>query len=520
MSRLCSAIILFLLPCLVQARPYLVLFGSADCGECAAIKADWRKRAVDDKSPVMFYIDIDDAANYRLFKQVERALPDQPRSSSFPVVLAGRRMIAGAEPYFAFLPELEQVLSEDLPEQELFAQFADAAAQSPGGLQTWVTPEPKAATPPVAALDDRRYDLLYLEADGCRKCARQQHELGLLKLQLPNLRIDKFDIGTERGQIMRQRILRHFGLPEDDSRSFSPSVSWNGGYVEGRAATVEELARGLTADQGRINAGEDAPFWADPPTPAPEVKLTAILEKATWWTIFCAGGADGINPCAFATVIFLISYLLYLRRGRCYVMAVGLCFCAGVFASYFLIGIGASFILKYIHRWGWVRLALYLGFALFGIVLAALHVRDAIRYRRSGRIQDMQMGLGSEKHRKIHEKIRNWTRKSGWMAFPAAVGLGMVISALELVCTGQIYLPVIIAINTSGINLRAVLLLLLYNVAFVLPLLAVTGLAFFGVGAEFLARKARDHIFATKLLMAALFLALSMLMIAYALFMG
>ena len=229
-------------------------------------------------------------------------------------------------------------------------------------------------------------------------------------------------------------------------------------------------------------------------------------------TILLAGLVDGVNPCAFATVIFLVSYLLYLRRGRRFVLMAGLLFCAGVFTSYLLFGVGLSFVVDYLNRFIIVKRIFYWAFALVGLILAILHLRDALRYRHSGNAADMEMGLNAQTHRKIHDKIHRWAELTGWLALPATVLLGVVVSAMEFACTGQIYLPIIIAINSAGFNLRAMIFLLLYNFIFILPLLAVTVLAYFGIGAKSLAAFARNHVFATKALMALLFLLLAIVM--------
>ena len=95
---------------------------------------------------------------------------------------------------------------------------------------------------------------------------------------------------------------------------------------------------------------------------------------------------------------------------------------------------------------------------------------------------------------------------------PAALLLGAIVSSMELACTGQIYLPTLAAINADGINLRAVLLLLLYNFFFILPLAIITALAVMGVGAQPVAAWARKNVVATKVAMAVLFACLAVLM--------
>ena len=89
-----------------------------------------------------------------------------------------------------------------------------------------------------------------------------------------------------------------------------------------------------------------------------------------WIPVFLAGLLDGINPCAFTTLIFLISYLRLLgRRGR-EVLKIGFSFTLAVFVSYFLIGLGFfqalrladSFsLVSRIIRFGMIGLLFFLG---------------------------------------------------------------------------------------------------------------------------------------------------------------
>lgn len=517
------------------ARPYLVLFGSRNCEDCAQIKAEWSARKNAGKgggAPVMFYVDIDTVENYRLFRKVERALPDQPRASVFPVVLAGRTLAAGVTGFAEVQSQLPEILAETPPDKPPFDDFGRAAAAC-DGMETLVNwpvelPEKEQTAAPADSASDLETNtripkgaasvvrLLYLSTPGCKKCARQERELTALREVYPALAVDRYDVTTAEGQAVRQAVLRHFQLPAGDERSFSPAVIWQNGYIEGRAATADELQAALAAMPAE---GRETAFWQQ--TAVPEGEKAAqgwrgILSHATWVTMLGAGIVDGVNPCAFATVIFLISYLLYLKRGRRYVLAAGLCFCAGVFAAYLLFGVGISFLVVQLNRFAAVRMAAYALFGIVAAVLCLLHVRDAVRYRRSGQVSQMDMGLNAGTHRKIHERIRRWSRLSGALAFPAAIVLGMVISSLELVCTGQIYLPVLMAVNAAGFNLRAFALLLLYNLAFIAPLVAVTLVAFWGAGTAAVARWARDHVYGTKLVMAGVFLLIAVLMVLLA----
>ena len=516
-----------------QARPWLLLFGSTNCDQCAAVKARWlEEREFTEDGAVLVFVNVDREDNYRYLKWLEKALKAERPSMSLPVMLAGNRLLTSTAEFDAAWPELDDLLKLT-PQGSAVQGIQQTADQAEGLVVEWdyvpapaVSPnEPKAppegetpavaseALPETAAPVDPAAGnpvtpgvrtLLYIEtAENCRQCERQSRELDLLAKEFPGLSVSRFEVTTPDGQVMLARVKRHFGLAET-AENLAPMVVWNDGYVSGRIATVEELAEALRTPD------DETPFWeseiTDQERTALKEKQQAYLRNVTVWTILGGGLLDGINPCAFATSIFLISYLLYLKRPRRFVLGVGLCFCAGVFVSYLLFGVGLSFVADFLTRFRILKMLIYGFFALVGLVFAALHLRDAIRYRRSGKATDMSMGLDNQTHRKIHDRIHKWSKMTGWLVLPGAVVLGCVVSSMEFVCTGQVYLPMIMAIIAEGFDRQAFLLLLLYNLAFILPLIGVTVLAYLGVGAEKLTKFARDNVFQTKLLMAALFL--------------
>ena len=496
---------------LLNARPWIALFGSADCDQCAKVKQEWLEDGWAEDEAVLTYICIDQEENYLLLKEIEKKLGYSGQFNAFPIALQGTRMAFGGEGFWQLAEELSEPDAEIVKLLPGLQEAVDTVAKEP--FIEWSAPVnspetiPPDATPATTSTTPR---LLYLSSPGCQKCARQEVELRLLKQKLPTLQVDHYEVTTEEGQVMMQRVVKFFAIEASD-RNLAPLVAWAEGFVTGELATEERLAEALNT-----LPADAAPFW-DAPVTEEELQTQrhvnrSLLDSMRLTTILLAGLADGVNPCAFATVIFLVSYLLYLKRGRRFVLIAGLLFCVGVFASYLLFGIGLSFIVDYLNRFIIVKRIFYWTFALIGFILALLHLRDALRYRRSRNVADMEMGLDAQTHRKIHDKIHRWAELTGWLALPATVLLGVVVSAMEFACTGQIYLPTIIAINSAGFNLRAVILLFLYNFIFILPLLAVTALAYFGIGAKSLAAFARNHVFATKTLMTLLFLLLAIVM--------
>ncbi len=65
------------------------------------------------------------------------------------------------------------------------------------------------------------------------------------------------------------------------------------------------------------------------------------LPELRWLPVFLAGLLDGINPCAFTTLIFLISYLRLAGKKGKQILFIGGSFTLAVFLTYFLVGLGA-----------------------------------------------------------------------------------------------------------------------------------------------------------------------------------
>jgi len=91
----------------------------------------------------------------------------------------------------------------------------------------------------------------------------------------------------------------------------------------------------------------------------------------------------------------------------------------------------------------------------------------------------------------------------------SAFATGLVISLLELACTGQVYLPTIIFVSSmSELRLRAIFYLIIYNLLFILPLMVVFILAYFGTSSKELTLFLKKHAASVKIGLGILFFAL------------
>ena len=483
----------------LMARPWILLFGTTACDDCAQFKQNWQEDFTEPDDPLLIFINVEDEDNYRFLAEIEKTLHVTDRGSSFPILLVGRRFLKGTDEFDDVVDNLPQLL-EKLPDEPLFKPLQALADKSKSSLAEYTAPQAEtAATAPQPSSSAKgTCHLLFFEQPGCQKCSRQRREFSLLQEALPKLEISTYDVTTLEGQAMLSRTRKALGIKENEN-------------VTGRLATADEIQAAVQ------NAPTDNVFWLKPLSQdelqGEQDRMSAFLKTMTWGGIVLGGLVDGVNPCAFATSIFLISYLLYLKRRRRDIIVVGACFCMGVFITYYLFGLALSSVLRQLQNWRWLKIALYGGIGIIGLVLCILHLRDAIRFRRTGKASDMDMGLSKDTHRNIHEKIRKFTTYRTWLMGPAAVLLGGMVSTMELACTGQVYFPMLAAMSAQGFNVRFLWMLTCYNLFFIMPLAVITVLAAYGVGAKSLGDWAKNHVFSTKVVMAMLFAFLGALML-------
>jgi cytochrome c biogenesis protein CcdA len=233
-------------------------------------------------------------------------------------------------------------------------------------------------------------------------------------------------------------------------------------------------------------------------------------------TVLSAGLIDGLNPCAFATLIFFISYLTMVGRKRKEILWVGIAFSGAVFFTYLLIGFG---ILSFVQHLSFLPLfskIVYLITITIALVLGIIGLYDYVQLKRD-RPSDMKLQLPDFLKKRIHRTIR--TRSGDLMAnkeggftryFIAAAVSGVVISILEFTCTGQVYLPTILFVtNIPSLRTSAVSYLISYNVMFIVPLLAIFGVVYWGVTSEQLAFFLQKRASTIKLLTSLLFFTLA-----------
>jgi hypothetical protein len=276
----------------------------------------------------------------------------------------------------------------------------------------------------------------------------------------------------------------------------------------------DEISRGIgDAVAGRL-AGTTAQAVPDPRAKPGDRVILERLAGFRWAGVAVAGLADGLNPCAFSTLVFFMSLLSVARvRGRM-LLLVGGFFCLASFLTYFALGLGLLRVLHLLDGFQWVRA--FFEWAMVGVllVLAALSFRDARRFAARQDPNEVVLQMPETFRHLTHRLLKRGMAARHLLA--AAFGLGVVVTALESVCTGQLYVPTLVFMMKSEQMWNPGLpLLILYNLCFILPLVAVFGLTCAGLQFAHLMNWSIRNVVISKILLGLLFLGMAGLMLGF-----
>lgn len=198
---------------------------------------------------------------------------------------------------------------------------------------------------------------------------------------------------------------------------------------------------------------------------APTAAMAAYLPTITLPTVIVAGLVDGINPCAFTVLLLFITALLAtlqlgeqnIQAVRARLVGMGAIYIAAVFLTYLALGIGLLGVLDFLTR---QHVPARLG-ALLAVLFGLWMLKDFFLPDSGWRLQAPGW---------IGQQARRAGKKA---TVPALIGSGFLIGLCTVPCSGAVYLGVLSLLALQPTALLGYGYLLLYNVVFILPLVAI-----------------------------------------------
>ncbi len=187
-------------------------------------------------------------------------------------------------------------------------------------------------------------------------------------------------------------------------------------------------------------------------------------------TVVLAGLVDGINPCAIAVLLVFVSATLLavgatmeggLGERRRALFKGGAAYVAGMFITYLLIGLGLMCFAGALRQD-------HLGTKIFAVVAIAwslIALQEALLPELGERLRMPPM---------LHSRAQSWVSRA---SIPGLFVAGGLIGLCTVPCSGSVYIAVLALLSSRNDLGQALGYLVVYNLAFVVPLIALLAAA-------------------------------------------
>jgi hypothetical protein len=162
--------------------------------------------------------------------------------------------------------------------------------------------------------------------------------LNQISFEYPELEIRNFDITTPERVALAEELGELYGVPEYD-RLLVPIIYIGDEYFLREQITYDNLVNIVEEIKGE----QFPPPWerAEKNQGSVQQRIIERFQSFGIGAVAISSLIDRINPCAFATIIFFISYLALINRTGEELLLVGSMFTLAIFLTYFLISAGA-----------------------------------------------------------------------------------------------------------------------------------------------------------------------------------
>lgn len=322
----------------------------------------------------------------------------------------------------------------------------------------------------VFASAEDKIDLVVFHGQGCPHCAALRSFLDEIQPKYPELNIIEYEVYfNQTSRELWQKYADAFntdiqGVPMTfvDGRVIVGFNDKIGTEIEQEILRCREEKCPSPVD--KLKEGGESVSIIGESSPKDDPATTEALKRVTIPAVVSAAAVDAINPCEFAILIILLTTILAagIRKRALYA---GIAFSLSIFISYYLMGLG---LYSAIQATG-ISKTFYAIMAIVAVIIGLFNLKDYLWY---GKWFIMEVPLSWRPRMK--------TVLKGITSVPGAFLIGFVISLFLLPCTSGPYIVILGLLAETTTRNHAMLLLLLYNLIFILPMLGITLAIYFG----------------------------------------
>jgi cytochrome c biogenesis protein CcdA len=305
--------------------------------------------------------------------------------------------------------------------------------------------------------------IYFFYGDGCSYCEKVVPLVDQMQSKYPEAQIQKLEVwrDLDNGMIL-QNMYDSYNVPYPRG---VPILFVNGKYYSGYLEIQKNLENEIILYVDSLpEANSDENVIAE--LSRENTVHSTESHPISFWAVTGAAVVDSINPCAIAVLVILISALMLTQDKKRALMG-GIAFTVSIYISYLLFGFGIIFTLQASGLSVWF----YKIIGIIAILIGLFNLKDFFWYGGGGFVMEIPRAWRP----RMKKLLRSVTSPIG------AFFIGFVVILFELPCTGGPYFFVLGLLSYNETWTTIVPLLLYYNLIFVLPLLIITTLIYFGL---------------------------------------
>jgi cytochrome c biogenesis protein CcdA/glutaredoxin len=320
---------------------------------------------------------------------------------------------------------------------------------------------------PAAAAN--HVDMVIVHGNGCPHCAKLLSFMDGVQERYPDLHVVVYEVYFDKNN---RKIAQELAKAYGKDLGGVPVVFINGQMIVGFNNAIGDAIEAEVKHCSEVQC--ESPLDRIGLEPHSEIIVVesesspgrnpALLEKVTIPAVVSAALVDAINPCAFAVLIILLTTILATKSRRRALLA-GLAFTVSIYISYFLMGLGLFSAL----RASGLTSMFYAVVATLAIIVGLFNLKDYLWYGKWFKMEVPE---------KWRPKMKSLLR--GITSIPGAFMIGFVISLFLLPCTSGPYIVILGFLAEAAMRNQAIMLLIIYNFIFILPMLVITFAIYFG----------------------------------------
>lgn len=307
--------------------------------------------------------------------------------------------------------------------------------------------------------------LYFFWAENCPHCAKAKIFLDELQRKYPQLPVERYEIWNHRENFQRLLSLaERFG----NTAITTPAIAYRDqlwyGFLPDTARQIEDEIRRTYPDDAPVVDATDTPDTGSPTIPL--LGRVDDQEHSIAVLALVLGGLDSFNPCAFFVLLFLLSLLIHAhsRRRMLLVGCTFVCF---------------SGLIYFLFMAAWLNLFLLAGHlsiltscaGALAVLISLFNIKDFFFFK-----QGVTLSIPEQAKPKLFARMRRLvgTDSLATVLFGTVV-LAIAANSYELLCTAGF--PMVFTRLLTIQQLAAwqhYAYLALYNLIYVLPLLAIT----------------------------------------------